>query len=64
MITRPMWDKGIMAIDLDNLYEELMNHVYHRVVIVRYSDYAVALECETCGVVLLSAEEGDQDVVL
>ena len=53
-----------MAINLDNLYQELMSHVYHRVVIVRYSDCAVALECETCGAVLLGAEEGDQDVML
>jgi len=62
MITKPMWDKGIMAIDLDNLYEELLRHFGHRLTIVTYGlrgelPYAVALECETCDEVLLDAEK-------
>ena len=51
-----------MAIDLDNLYEELLRHFGHRLTIVTYGlrgelPYAAALECETCNEVLLDAEK-------
>ena len=49
-----------MSIDLNNGYEELRQHVGHEIVVVVYRDgypdgdpMNVALECETCNMVLL-----------
>lgn len=58
-----------MAIDLENGYEELRGHVGHNIEVVRYGPAKrpmnVAIECETCGCVLLDfdrpEEEDDED---
>jgi hypothetical protein len=46
-----------MALDLTNGYTELREHVGHEIVCVAYGTmpiaHNVALECETCGCVLL-----------
>lgn len=50
-----------MGMNLDNGYEELLRHVGHKVVVVTYGrgekPWNVALECETCGEVLLDFDE-------
>ena len=50
-----------MGIDLSEGgrgYEDLLRHAGHKIVCVRYgngpSPYTVAIECETCGKVLVS----------
>jgi len=58
-----------MAIDLDNLYQDLGKHAHHKISIAAICDMkgkrkAILLECETCGVVLLRVEKGDEDVLL
>lgn len=47
-----------MAIDLNNGYRELREHVHHDIVCVSYGsiffpEQNIALECETCGCVLI-----------
>lgn len=55
-----------MAVNLtsnDTIYAGLLEHKYHRIVCVTYGfggeDINVAIECETCGEVLLSADRPD-----
>jgi hypothetical protein len=49
-----------MALDLRNLYDDMIAHVDHEIVCVQYGEYfpfrmSVSLECETCSVSLLDA---------
>jgi hypothetical protein len=51
-----------MAIDLKNGFYDLKSHIGHRVVVVGYGDSCsipvnVAIECETCGEVLVDIEQ-------
>lgn len=51
-----------MALDLNNGFEELRRHIGHSVVVVSYGDtepWNVAIECESCGEVLLDFDHPD-----
>lgn len=41
-----------------NSFDELRSHVGHKIVCVIYGEQNTALECETCGEVLLDFEVG------
>lgn len=52
-----------MSVDLtsnDTIYKDLSEHKHHRIVCVAYGfggeDINIAIECETCSEVLLSAD--------
>ena len=48
-------------LNLENGYAELMEHRSHHVEIVTYGDgEGVALECTTCGCVLLDFDRGEE----
>lgn len=53
-----------MAINLtNNAYQQIAHHVGHKIVCVQYADgWNVAIECETCGTVLLDADKDQPDV--
>jgi hypothetical protein len=49
--------------DADAAYGELLDHVGHEIACVTYGDGAnVAIECETCGTVLLDADKPGTEV--
>jgi len=56
-----------MALDQNNLYEGILAHVGHEIECVTYGDADdpenVAMECVTCGVVLLDANQIDTDSI-
>jgi len=50
-----------MAIDLTNGHAELLEHVGHKISCVSYANGEnVAIECETCGCVLVDFNELDE----
>lgn len=52
-----------MGLDLTNPYEGIKAHVAHDIVCVAYAGGDnVAIECETCGVVLIDADNEDRAV--
>jgi len=49
-----------MALDLRNGYHDLTGHIGHEIVVARYGadePVNVAIECETCGTVLLEFDK-------
>lgn len=51
-----------MAIDLTNGHRDLSPHVGHEIEIVAYADGAnVAIECVTCGSVLIDFDRPDSE---
>ena len=46
-----------MALDLQNLYDDIRQHLGHEIVCVEYGEQAVSIECETCCMVLLDADK-------
>lgn len=55
-----------MAIDLNNGYRELREHIGHDIVCVNYGTEGqepenIALECETCGCVLIDFDKPEED---
>ena len=49
-----------MALDLQNLYDDIRQHLGHEIVCVEYGEQAVSIECETCCMVLLDADKEDE----
>lgn len=56
---------GLPLHDTAWAYDELRSHIGHNIVCVGYGDDVanVALECETCGMVLLDFDKIDRDGV-
>lgn len=56
---------GLPLYDPRACYEELKYHIGHRVVVVGYGDenhpVNVAVECETCGQVIIDFDEPDNN---
>ena len=56
---------GLNLSDSAVAFDELKNHVGHKIVCVGYADKAeyrnVAVECETCGAVLIDFDQVDRD---
>ena len=54
-----------MGIDLDHGFEELLPHVGHELVCVNYGigyvDHNVAIECNTCGCVLIDFDNPEKE---
>jgi len=52
-----------MALNLNSLYNDMLEHAGHEIVCVTYGGnfpVSVSIECETCSTVLLDAEEHKQ----
>jgi hypothetical protein len=53
-----------MAINMSNdktIYEDILAHVGHEVAVASYQGWNVAIECVTCGTVLIDVDKPEEE---